>query len=1199
MDKQQATNLISSTFENAFDEGQYLRFLRELFNGQIDESDDRKFDLYGQYIPDSFKDAVRRYKRLGTYTDPDGHEIDLLVVILRRDSALERARTMQRNFAAYHLKRREKETAVIAYITEERGDWRFSMVRRESVVAFSEKGNLIAKDELTPVRRYSFLVGQNERSHTAQQQLFPILVDDKNDPTLDRLEDAFNIETVTKEFFERYKNLFLQLKEELDHLIVQNPRVQAEFNQKGLETANFAKKLLGQIVFLYFLQKKGWLGVRQGDNWGAGPKNFMRELFDRKGVAYDNFFNDVLEPLFYEALAIERRDNIYTRLNVKIPFLNGGLFEPVGNYDWRNIDILIDNGVFNSIFDTFDLYNFTVREDEPLEKEVAVDPEMLGKVFENLLEVTDRKSKGAFYTPREIVHYMCQESLINYLDTRVNMGTRSFLEGGQPQQKLFDLPPEKGEQLSLTETVHQRTISREDIATFIRFGELAVQNDTAKVAGTVSYTYQMPESIRTHAKKLDDALETIKICDPAIGSGAFPVGMMQEIIKAREVLTTYLGSSNNRTTYHFKRQAIQESIYGVDIDPGAIDIAKLRLWLSLVVDEDDYHHIKPLPNLDYKIICGNSLLSVRRDMFNDHLFNDLKRLKDKHFDETDPVVKQEQRIEIDSLIARLTGDHSHFDIRIYFSEVFREKDGGKGGFDVVIGNPPYLRIQGIRENAPELADFYKKNFNSATGSFDLYVLFVEKGLEILNQDGLLNFIMPDKWTNAGFGQGLRKFIADHKHAHRLVSFGAYQVFNASTYSSLLWLTKHPSPQLMYFGFDQDLSTSYELASALSRLQQDGFYPIESNSLSEDTWVLTNRSAGDILNKLNQHNRRLSDVFAEIFVGLQTGRDSVYFISRSTHEGEFLQGYSKELDRYIKIEQGLMKPILKGDQAHRYVPLNTDIFVLFPYSVSKEHYRNRVNLLSPRILRENYPFGWKYLLECEEALRGREGGKFNDENWYRFSRNQGVFFEDKPKLVSPDISLGGNFAYDALGQFYMTTTIYGYIKNASVREDYRFWLALMNSKLVWFYLQNTGTVLANGYFRYKPAYLENFPVPEKIEPQHEQVFATLADYISHIKAQVDTKSSAHARDAVMLSYFEQIVDALVYELYFPEEIHSHNRYFMGLLQRENLPVLNQSQENQLRQLRQTFERLFETNHPVRQNLFFLDNVSIIRTIEGKE
>src|SRR5690606_4739315 len=158
--------------------------------------------------------------------------------------------------------------------------------------------------------------------------------------------------------------------------------------------------------------------------------------------------------------------------------------------------------------------------------------------FEHLLEVTDRKPKGAFYTPRELVHCMCQERLINYLDTRVNIPPRSLLAGDKQQQKTIGLPPDHGEQLSLTQRVPQRIISREDLATFIRVGELAVQNDTAKEAGTVSYTYQMPESIRTHASKLDAALASIKICDPAIGSGAFPVGMMQEIIKAREVLTT-------------------------------------------------------------------------------------------------------------------------------------------------------------------------------------------------------------------------------------------------------------------------------------------------------------------------------------------------------------------------------------------------------------------------------------------------------------------------------------------------------------------------------------------------------------------------------------------------------------------------------------------------------------------------------------
>ena len=204
-------------------------------------------------------------------------------------------------------------------------------------------------------------------------------------------------------------------------------------------------------------------------------------------MTYDNFFNDVLEPLFYEALAIERPDNFYPRLNVKIPFLNGGLFEPVGNYDWRSIDILLPNKLFAvenpetakeeelGIFDIFDRYNFTVREDEPLEKEVAVDPEMLGKVFENLLEVTDRKSKGAFYTPREIVHYMCQESLINYLDTKLNSGTEPLIPPQSRQQSFIDEP--EPEQLSLTVRAAGSIVPHEDIATLIRLGELVKEHD--------------------------------------------------------------------------------------------------------------------------------------------------------------------------------------------------------------------------------------------------------------------------------------------------------------------------------------------------------------------------------------------------------------------------------------------------------------------------------------------------------------------------------------------------------------------------------------------------------------------------------------------------------------------------------------------------------------------------------------------------
>ena len=196
---------------------------------------------------------------------------------------------------------------------------------------------------------------------------------------------------------------------------------------------DFAKKLMGQIVFLYFLQKKGWLGVAKGQDWGTGPHDFLRGLANGDHGNYENFFNDILEPLFYDTLATDRGHEAWCkRFKCRIPFLNGGLFEPLGDYNWRKTDIILPNKLFTNterndegisgtgILDVFDRYNFTVNEAEPLEKEVAIDPEMLGKVFENLIEENRRKGLGSFYTPREIVHYMCQESLINYLDTAVN-----------------------------------------------------------------------------------------------------------------------------------------------------------------------------------------------------------------------------------------------------------------------------------------------------------------------------------------------------------------------------------------------------------------------------------------------------------------------------------------------------------------------------------------------------------------------------------------------------------------------------------------------------------------------------------------------------------------------------------------------------------------------------------------------------------
>ena len=356
---------------------------------------------------------------------------------------------------------------------------------------------------------------------------------------------------------------------------------------------------------------------------------------------YENFFNDILEPLFYDTLATDRGHEAWCkRFNCRIPFLNGGLFEPLADYDWRKTDIVLPNRLFTNnerfddfstgtgLLDMFDRYNFTVNEAEPLEKEVAIDPEMLGKVFENLIEENLRKGLGSYYTPREIVHYMCQESLINYLDTALNSASETI---GREKRKQAEFGDEKSEQTLLAAPTRREVVPRADLETFVHLGDQISHYEAVETR----YAIKMPKSIEKHARLIDEKLADITICDPAVGSGAFPVGMMTEIVRARSALTPYFNDVHERTPYHFKRHAIQNCLYGVDIDPGAVEIAKLRLWLSLVVDEEDVKQIKPLPNLFYKIVTGNSLLGVEKTLFNEKLFRRLEELKPRYFDEPD------------------------------------------------------------------------------------------------------------------------------------------------------------------------------------------------------------------------------------------------------------------------------------------------------------------------------------------------------------------------------------------------------------------------------------------------------------------------------------------------------------------------------------------------------------------------------------
>ena len=408
------------------------------------------------------------------------------------------------------------------------GNFRFSLIYPEAV------GN---RRQWSNFRRFTYFVSSELTNKT-----YLTRVGDGDFSSLDKIKDAFSVEKVTKEFYEQYRKLFEALVADLN----KNHAFQMVASKNQINTSDFAKKTLGQIVFLYFLQKKGWLGVPQNKPWGEGDKNFISNLYKQAVNKKENFYNDYLEILFYDTLNNANREgadpSFSKYFNCRIPFLNGGLFEP--EYDWKHTTIHLENAVFKNIFEVFDRFNFTVEEESPDDKEVAVDPEMLGKVFENLLEENLRKGKGTYYTPREIVHYMCRESLINYL-------------------------------------VSQTGLKEDRIRSLILNHESPFSPDEAAALGGL--------------------LSDIKTCDPACGSGAFLVGMLNEIVKAR------LALDPDGSEYGLKKETIQNCIYGVDIDPGAVEIAKLRLWLSLVVDYE-LADIEPLPNLDYKIMCGNSLL---------------------------------------------------------------------------------------------------------------------------------------------------------------------------------------------------------------------------------------------------------------------------------------------------------------------------------------------------------------------------------------------------------------------------------------------------------------------------------------------------------------------------------------------------------------------------------------------------------------
>lgn len=699
---------------------------------------------------------------IGKITLPDGHIIAIYEVELSDSVVIERNRAGIRNLLCTNWRGMGCSGAFMFCFRQDEAVLRFSYVSESFV--FTEDGSITK--ESTDTKRFTYLLGEGHRSRTAIKQFEDLK---KSSLDLKAITKAFSVEALSDLFFKEYKKQYediiefitgkrmVKVANKWEEQITGQPcrEIMQEFAQfPDAEKAvrDYVKKLMGRLVFIQFLQKKGWMGCSAGESWSDGDKEFVQNLF-AKTPHKNTFVDDVLEPLFND-INTKRFGDIASSPNVgvgiKIPYLNGGLFE---KDDYDKTRFPLSSEFMKKLLDFFASYNFTIDENDPDDAEIGVDPEMLGRIFENLLE--DNKDKGAFYTPKEIVQYMCRESLIAYLQTDVN-----------------------------------DEATKQSIRQFVSTYDATVLQEELK-------------------ETVDQKLKDVKICDPAIGSGAFPMGLLKELYACRKAIE----GIDDDTAVSIKTHIIQNNIYGVDIEKGAVDIARLRFWLALIVDEKNPH---ALPNMDFKIMQGNSLLEEYEGVkLSGISIDEQKKRKTKKgqlwqatfaFDEKYALDNIQRAIkeyyltndynakftlrsiinenvrnyiinlkgctsDVQSKIEKLPIPNDKFFLwHIYFKEVF-----DKGGFDIVIGNPPYIDSETMVKVMPSHRELYAKNFICASGNWDMFIVFIELGVSLLKEKGIFSNIIPNKLIAAKYGIELRKHLS-LRHILEIRDYSRIDVF---------------------------------------------------------------------------------------------------------------------------------------------------------------------------------------------------------------------------------------------------------------------------------------------------------------------------------------------------------------------------------------------------------------------------------------
>ena len=852
---------------------------------------------------------------LGSMTTQDNYELGFFYYEMEDGSVLRRKvglRNLIRPYLGYGF------DAALA-VFNDGTNWRLSLI-------------CDLKEDATNTKRFTYVFGDEKAYYKTPVFRFVDLQKKANEFL--EIKKAFSVEALSDDFFAAYRKQYAEFVKFItgkEYVKKGNKWVEQEtgepdaqyftsFNEDDKLVRDYIKKMMGRIVFLYFLQSKGWL---------AGNLHYMHDLFyDASDEVKGDFLDKVLEPMFFGLLNTKPEDrssaSLVNGVGVKyipnadeIPYLNGGLFQ---QEMIDEVDSVFPAGMFQSLFDFFDSYNFTIDENDPNDAEVGVDPEMLGKIFENLLE--DNKDKGAFYTPKEIVRYMCQESLTAYLQTGI-----------------------------------EDAEVKEHIANFVK------TNDVEELGGASSEL----------AMSIDQKLIDVKICDPAIGSGAFPMGLLRELYACRKSIEIF----EEDNAADIKRHIIQNNIYGVDIEKGAVDIARLRFWLALIIDEKEP---MPLPNLDFKIMQGNSLLESYKGVDLDVTSKKLKTGKDtkktrgvlslgfeetdvqktiqdlvkSYFSITDHTLRAQRRQQIDKYVKDYIkvcaeGNHEVQDAvdkleipndqfflwHTYFADVFE-----KGGFDIVIGNPPYVNVEGI---SVEDKKIYKDTFTCFEKRADLFSLFLEMALtKLASASAVVTYIIPSIIHSNLSYKKLRNLFLDNKWLSEVCYTGG-KVFHAPTVdTTILRFCKSGNKKII-------LKNAVDFEN-----QQVSSVPSDYFSLFQNLISISDQKTNDLMGKLFNHDFPRLDENFSVFQGIVTGNNPAFIFAS---EAEALSN---------GIDKELLHPLCHGRDIERYAVRSRERRILY--------LNNSVNI-------ETYPNTETWLAAFKDALSKRREAKNGAIQWY--------------------------------------------------------------------------------------------------------------------------------------------------------------------------------------------------------------------------